>query len=144
MIESDVVHIAVKRRSFPIGTYLTYALSHLGVPNMLLDSLGGMFAEKGKTIRKGDVLLAISFSPYANEILKLAGNVQERGIPVIVISDSIFSLLGLFPDVYLEVDEIGVFGFRGVALSALMCPSLFLVVELDNQMNNKKRRWNES
>ena len=96
MIESDVVHIAVQRRSFPIGTYLTYALSHLGVSNMLLDSLGGMFAEKGKTIRKGDVLLAISFSPYANEILKLAGNVQERGIPVIVISDSILSHLGLF------------------------------------------------
>lgn len=111
---------------------------------MLLDSVGGMFAEQGKTIRKGDVLLAISFSPYANEILKLAGNVQERGIPVIVISDSIFSPLGLFPDVYLEVDEIEVFGFRGVALSALMCLSLSLVVELDNKMNNKKRRWNES
>ena len=76
MIESDVVHIAAQRRSFPIGTYLTYALSHLGVPNMLLDSVGGMFAEQGKTIRKGDVLLAISFSPYANEVLKLAGNVQ--------------------------------------------------------------------
>mgnify|MGYP001366786398 CR=1 FL=1 len=103
-----------------------------------------MFAEKGKTIRKGDVLLAISFSTYANEILKLAGNVQERGIPVIVISDSIFSPLVLFPDVYLEVDEIEVFGFRGVALSALMCLSLSLVVELDNKMNNKKRRWNES
>ena len=101
MIESDVVHIAVQRRSFPIGTYLTYALSHLGVPNMLLDSVGGMFAEQGKTIRKGDVLLAISFSPYANEVLKLAGNVQERGIPVIVISDSILSPLGLFSDVCL-------------------------------------------
>ena len=139
MIESDVVHIAVQRRSFPIGTYLTYALSHLGVPNILLDSLGGIFAEKGKTIRKGDVLLAISFSPYANEILKLAGNVQERGIPVIVISDSIFSPLGLFPDVYLEVDEIQVFGFRGVALSALMCLSLSLVVELGNQMEQQKK-----
>ena len=144
MIESDVVHIAALGRSFPFGTYLTYALSHLGVPNMLLDSLGGMFAEKGKTIRKGDVLLAISFSPYANEVLKLAGNVQERGIPVIVISDSILSPLGLFSDVCLEVEEIEVFGFRGVVLSALMCLSLSLVVELDNQMNNKKRRWNES
>ena len=72
MIESDVVHIAAQLRSFPIGTYLTYALSHLGVPNMLLYSVGGMFAEQGKTIRKEDVLLAISFSPYENEVLKLA------------------------------------------------------------------------
>ena len=139
MIESDVVHSAVKRRSFPIGTYLTYALSHLGVPNMLLDSVGGVFAEQGKTIRKGDVLLAISFSPYANEILKLAGNVQERGIPVIVISDSILNPLGLFSDVCLEVEEIEVFGFRGVVLSALMWLSLTLGVELGNQMEQQKK-----
>ena len=139
MIESNVVHIAAQRRSFPIGTYLTYALSHLGAPNMLLDSVGGMFAEQGKTIRKGDVLLAISFSPYANEVLKLAGNVKERGIPVIVFSDSILSPLGLFADVCLEVEETEVFGFKGVILSALMCLSLSLVVELVNQMEKQKK-----
>ena len=139
MIESDVVHIAAQRRSFPIGTYLTYALSHLGVPNMLLDSVGGMFAEQGKTIRKGDVLIAISFSPYANEVLKLAGNVKELGIPVIVISDSILSPLGLFADVCLEVEETEVFGFRGAILSALMCLSLSLVVELGNQIEKQKK-----
>ena len=106
---------------------------------MLLDSVGGMFAEQGKTIRKGDFLLAISFSPYANEVLKFAGNVKERGIPVIVISESILSPLGLFSDVYLEVEEIEVFGFRGVVLSALMCLSLSLVVELVNQMEQQKK-----
>ena len=139
MIESDVVHIAAQRRSFPIGTYLTYALSHLGVPNILLDSVGGMFPEQGKNIRKGDVLLAISFSPYAHEVLKLAGNVKEQGIPVIVISDSILNPLGLFSDVCLEVEETEVFGFRGVILSALMCLSLSLVVELGSQMEKQKK-----
>ena len=139
MLESKVVHIAAQRRSFPVGTYLTYALSHLGVPNMLLDSVGGMFAEQGKTIRKGDALIAISFSPYANEVLKLAGNVKELGIPVIVISDSILSPLGLFADVCLEVEETEVFGFRGAILSALMCLSLSLVVELGNQIEKQKK-----
>lgn len=139
MIESDVVHIAAQRRSFPIGTYLTYALSHLGVPNMLLDSVGGMFPEQGKNIRKGDVLLAISFSPYAHEVLKLAGNVKEQGIPVIVISDSILNPLGLFSDVCMEVEETEIFGFRGVILSALMCLSLSLVVELGSQMDKQKK-----
>ena len=139
MIESDVVHIAAQRRSFPIGTYLTYALSHLGVPNMLLDSVGGMFPEQGKNIRKGDVLLAISFSPYAHEVLKLAGNVKEQGIPVIVISDSILNPLGLFSDVCMEVEETEIFGFRGVILSALMCLSLSLVVQLGSQMEKQKK-----
>jgi len=139
MIESDVVHIAAQRRSFPIGTYLTYALSHLGVPNMLLDSVGGMFPEQGKNIRKGDVLLAISFSPYAHEVLKLAGNVKEQEIPVIVISDSILNPLGPFSDVCMEVEETEIFGFRGVILSALMCLSLSLVVELGSQMEKQKK-----
>ena len=97
---------------------------------MLLDSVGGMFAEQGKTIRKGDVLIAISFSPYANEVLKLVGNVKELGIPVIVISDSILSPLGLFAYVCLEVEETEVFGFRGVVLGALISLAISLVVEL--------------
>ena len=48
---------------------------------MLLDGVGGMFPEQGKNIRKGDVLLAISFPPYAHEVLKLAGNVKEQVNP---------------------------------------------------------------
>ena len=48
---------------------------------MLLDGVGGMFPEQGKNIRKGDVLLAISFPPYAHEVLKLAGHVKEQVNP---------------------------------------------------------------
>lgn len=144
LAESNVVHIAAQRRSFPVAAYLTYAFSHLGVANMLLDSVGGMFAEQGKTIRQGDALLAVSFSPYANEVLKLADNAQEHGVPVIVITDSILSPLGLFADVCLEVKETEVFGLRGVVLSALMCLALTLVVELGRQIEKQKRGRNES
>ena len=62
-----------------------------------------MFDEQGKTIREGDVLLSVSLPPYANEVLKLAENAQERRIPVIMITDNILSPLGLFSDVCLEV-----------------------------------------
>ena len=139
LAKSNVVRIAAQRRSFHIAAYLTYAFSHLGVANMLLDSVGGMFAEQGKTVREGDVLLAISFSPYANEVLKLAGNAQEMRIPVIVITDSILSPLGLFSNVCLEVKETEVFGFRGVVLGALMCLALSLVVGLGRQIEQQKK-----
>ena len=98
-----------------------------------------MFAEQEEKIREGDVLLAISFSPYSNEVLKLAGNVLESGVPVIVFSDSILSPPGLFSDVCLEVNETEVFGFRGVVLVALMCPVLSLVVELGRQIEQQKK-----
>ena len=50
LAKSNVVHIVAQRKSFPIAAYLTYAFRHLGVANMLLDSVGGMFADQGKTI----------------------------------------------------------------------------------------------
>ncbi len=78
-------------------------MSHLSVPNILLDSVGGMFAERGKTVRKGDVVLAVSFSPYANEVHQLVEVVQERKVPVIVITDSVLNPLAPFTDVCLEV-----------------------------------------
>ena len=106
------------------------------MPNILLDSVGGMFAEQGKTVRKGDVVLAVSFSPYANEVLKLVEVVHERKVPVIVITDSVLSPLAPFADVCLEVKETDVFGFRGLVLSALMCLSLSLIVELGKQLEH--------
>ena len=60
-------------------------------------------------------------------------------IPVIVITDSILSPLGLFSDICLEVTEKEVFGFRGVVLGALMCLALSLVVELDRQIEYQKK-----
>ena len=79
------------------------------------------------------------YSPYANEVLKLAGNAQEHGVSVIVITDIILSPLGLFADVCLEVKETEVFGFRGVVLSALMCLALTLVVELGRQIEKQEK-----
>jgi len=137
--KANVVHVAAQRRSFPIAAYLTYALSHLGVPNVLLDSLGGMFAEQGKTVREGDVLLAVSFSPYSNEVLKLVEVVHARDVRVIVITDTILSPLAALADVSLEVKETEVFGFRGLVLSALMCLPLSLIVELGKQIDQHKK-----
>ena len=134
LAKANVIHVAAQQRSFPLAAYLTFALSHLSVPNILLDSLGGMFAERGKTVRKADVVLAVSISPYANEVLKLVEVVQERKVPVIVITYSVFNPLAHFADVCLEVKETEVFGFRGLVLSALMCLSLSLIVQLEKKL----------
>ena len=95
-----------------------------------------MFAERGKTVRKGDVVLAVSISPYANKVLKLVEVLQERKVPVIVITDSVLSPLAPFSDVCMEVKETEVFGFRGLVLSSLMCLSLSLIVELGKQLEH--------
>jgi len=55
---------------------------------------------------------------------------------VIVITESVLSPLAPFVDVCLEVKETEVFGFRGLVLSALMCLSLSLIVELGKQLEH--------
>ena len=85
-----------------------------------------MFAERGNTVRKGDVVLVVSFSPFTNEVLKLLEVVQDRKVPMIVITDSDLNPLAPFSDVCMEVKETEVFGFRGLVLSPLMCLSLSL------------------
>ncbi|MDP6307490.1 MAG: hypothetical protein QF647_02765 [SAR324 cluster bacterium] len=56
---------------------------------------------------------------------------------MIVITDSVLgplAPLAPFADVCLEVKETEVFGFRGLILSALMCLSHSLIVELGKQL----------
>jgi len=58
---------------------------------------------------------------------------------VIVITDSVIgplAPLAPFADVCLEVKETEVFGFRGLILSALMCLSHSLNVELGKQLEH--------
>jgi DNA-binding MurR/RpiR family transcriptional regulator len=56
-----------------------------------------------------------------------------------MVFDSILSPLAPFADVWLEVKETEVFGFRGLVLSVLICLSLSLIVELGKQMDQHKK-----
>ena len=92
----DTVVMDRANRSFPLAAYLTYALCHQSVPNILLDSLGGMFAERCKTVRIGEVVLDVIISPYTKEVLKLVEVILERKVPMIVITDSDLNPLAPF------------------------------------------------
>ena len=61
---------------------------------------------------------------------------QERKVPVILLTDSVISLLAPFADIFLEVKETEEFGFRGLVLSSFMCLSHFLIVELGKQLEH--------
>ncbi len=131
-----IVHIAAQRRSFPVAAYLAYAFSHLGKPYVLMDSVGGMLAEQGKSMDSGDALVAVSFPPYSAEVLKLVADAQDRKIPVLAITDNLLSPLVSYSSMHMEVGETEVLSFRGLSLTALMCLSLCLVVELGLQMKS--------
>ncbi len=133
LVDADVIYLTAQRRSFPIASYLSYALAQLDKRCVLIDGNGGMFFEQARSIRPGDVLLAISFKSYAAEVVQLVKETKSKDIPVVSISDGILSPLAQHSDVCLEVEEVEVHAFR--SLSASMTLALTLVVALGRALD---------
>src|SRR5690606_14075618 len=64
---ASAVYLIGLRRSFPVASYLAYALRHVDKRAYLLDGVAGMLSEQGGMLTAKDLLIAISFHPYAGE-----------------------------------------------------------------------------
>lgn len=124
LTKARMIHIVGMRRSFPVASYIAYAFEKMSVPAMLHTAVGKL--ESYHAIREGDVLLAITFSPYSTETLELVEQVSERGIPVVAITDTIVSPLHKFDATTLTVSEVDFGAFR--SLSATLCLAIALSV----------------
>lgn len=119
-----MIHIVGMRRSFPVASYIAYAFEKMAVPAMLHSAVGKL--ESHHAIREGDVMLAITFSPYSAETLDLVEQVAARGIPVVAITDKSVSPLHKFGALTLTVSEVDFGAFR--SLSATLCLAIALSV----------------
>ena len=120
--------LAGTRRVYPVVLYLLYALRRLGVPTELLDNGGGLAERRAELLGAGDVVLAVSFTPYAAETLDLSTVASRRGATVVAITDSPFSPLIQVASCWLEVAETDHAGFR--ALSATLALATMLAVSV--------------
>ena len=125
---SDCIWIAASRRSFPIAAYLDYALQHTDKRIGLVTGIGGMQHGQMRSVRKDDVLLAISFSPYAEETIAVAKLAVERGAKLIAITDSLMSPLAKLAQASLIVQDNSTFGFRSLTSTMSMAQSLFIAL----------------
>jgi len=98
-------YLAALALATPVAAYLAYGLRHVDKPVHLIDGLAGMFVEQSTQMGNRDVLLAISFRPYAKETADIVGRAREAGATVIVISDSRVSPVAREADVAFDVRE---------------------------------------
>ncbi|MGF1689410.1 MurR/RpiR family transcriptional regulator [Photobacterium japonica] len=126
--QADNIYLIGLRRSFSVASYLTYALRHLERRAFLIDGLGGMFKEQLSMIGPNDVVVSISFSPYAEETVNLSDIAARAGAKQIVITDSAISPLATFSEVCFVVKEAQVDAFR--SQSASLCLVQTLAVSL--------------
>ena len=140
LAQANAVHVVGQRRAFPVAAYLAYGMNHLGRRAFLVDSVGGMSAEQGSAVHKGDTLIAVSFSPYSPETLAVTEEAVNAGASIIAITDGPLSPLAPLAGVCLEVEEAEVESFR--SLSACMCLALTLVVSVGQELagGSTKRR----
>jgi DNA-binding MurR/RpiR family transcriptional regulator len=124
----DCIWIVASRRSFPVAVYLDYALQHTDKRVNLVSGLGGMQLGQMRSARKGDVMVAISFAPYAEETIAAAKMAAERGVKIIALTDSQMSPLSKLAQVTLVVQDNSTFGFRSLSSTMGLAQSLFIAL----------------
>lgn len=124
LAKADTIYLIGLRRSFPISSYMAYAFGKLGIRYVLVDALGGLAAEDTSFATPRDVVLAVTFTPYASETVTLSQKLAGRGVPVLAITDSPFSPLASIARSWFEVQESNFEGFRSMAATLTLAMTL--------------------
>lgn len=136
---AETIYILARRRSYPVASYIAYALGKLGVRSQLIESASGLSPEIISFASSRDAVIAISFSPYASATVEEARVLSANNVPVIAITDSAFSPLAQFAKVWFEVAEADFGGFRSLAATMALAMGLTVgVAELRRGRKGKK------
>ena len=132
------IHLIGARRSYPAVAGLAYALRKLGVACQLVDQAGGPMPEQADLISPDDAVLAVSFTPYAPVTVDLASRAAQRGVPVVAVTDTVFSPLAQVATVWLEVVEADHAAFR--LLSGTFALTMTLAVAVAERRGAERRQ----
>ena len=94
-----------------------------------------MAAQQVQTITPRDLLIAVSFQPYAEETVHAVEGAVARGAAVLAVSDSLVSPISKPANLTLQVKESEILGFRSLAAS--MCLAQALVIGFAFQTSRK-------
>lgn len=134
LVKAENIFLIGQLRSAPVVDLLRYVLTMLGKRCILLDSGGGLATHMARTIGKTDVLLAVSFRFYANEVVNIVEEAGRNGTDIIAISDSSLSPLAKWAKVLFAVPEHDYTFSR--SLAAPMCLSQALVVAVASRVQD--------
>lgn len=135
-----VVHVAGFRRAFPISAYLAYSLQQLGKHVQFIDGVGGLARPQANTIDDKDLLIAVSFHPYAPETVELTEIAARNGAQILSISDSRVSPIAKAADVALQVHDSEVRSFRSLAASMCLAQAVVIGFAFEAEGSRKVAR----
>ena len=133
---AETVYVVGFRRAFPVSSYLAYSLSQAGKRTVFVDGVAGLARQQVQMLTPKDLLIAVSYQPYADETVHAVETAASRGAPVLSISDSLVSPIAKPATVTLQVRESEIRAFR--SLSASMCLAQALVIGFAFEASRKE------
>jgi len=140
--QAATVYVMGFRRSLPVASYLAYSLQQVGKRVFFLDGVGGLALQQARTIQQDDLLIAISYHPYAEETITATEAVGAAGAKVLAISDSLVGPIAKVATLVLQVRDSDVRNFRSLAASLCLAQTLVvgLAFERERPVVVRKRR----
>ncbi len=137
---AETIFLIGQLRSAPVVELLRYVLTMLGKKTVLLDPGGGLATHMARVITANDMLLAVSFRFYANEVVNTVNEVAERGVPIVAISDSTLSPLATSAEILFAVPEHEYTFSRSLAAPMCLAQALTLTLASKLQKENNDPR----
>jgi DNA-binding MurR/RpiR family transcriptional regulator len=138
--EAELILVAGFRRAFPISAYLAYSLQQLGKRVLFVDGVGGLARPQVNTIGPKDLLIAVSYQPYAPEAVDAVTLAASRGAKILSISDSHVSPIAKAAAVVLQVRDSETRGFRSLAASMCLAQALVIGFAFDTERKGKLKK----
>lgn len=117
-LSARIVHVIGVDRSFATAAYLAYALNRIGLQAVQFTGIGRTVEDQARAMKPDDLLIAISFPPYAPETLAIVGIARARDVRMIAITNSAVSPITEGAEAALLVNDAELHGFR--SLTAVM------------------------
>jgi DNA-binding MurR/RpiR family transcriptional regulator len=126
--DAATIYLLGQLRSAPVVSLLHYVLTMLGKPTVLLSEGGGLATHRAKLATRNDLLFAVSFRFYATEVVNIAEDAAQRGVPILAISDTTLSPIAKTADLLFSIPEHEYSFSR--SLAAPMCLAQAIAVAL--------------
>jgi DNA-binding MurR/RpiR family transcriptional regulator len=135
IVNADNIYVVGVRRSFAVADYLVYNLQHTQKRIHLVSGLGGSYREQMRSVRSGDLVIAISFTPYAKETQHCLRYARQQQANTLILTDSHLSPLAKNANSLLLVNEGSALAFRSLSATLCLCQALFVAVAYRLELN---------
>lgn len=135
LADCDAVHVAAARGAFGLGAYAVYGLANIGKRAHLVDNLGAMRAVQIGAMKRGDVLLVMTFDDYTPETVEAARMAKAAGHRVLAITDNELSPVADLSNHVLYVNEARLGHFRSQIPAIVVCQAI--IVSLGRKLGRK-------